>query len=65
MINRLLSFERGHMGQIRVPKVPPREDVDVHMVPNIKNQAMEIRLWWNQQLVHELLQPLKDFRVHL
>lgn len=50
--------------EIRVPKVPLREDVDVHMIPHTNKQAMEIRLWWNQQLVHKLSLPLKDFSVH-
>ncbi len=51
--------------EIQVPDVPLREEVDVHMIPNINQQAMEIRLWWNQKLVHELSLPLQEFRVHL
>ena len=50
--------------QIRVPKVPLYEYVDVHMVPDIDKQVMHIRIWWNEQMVHSLSLPLKGFRVH-
>jgi transposase len=50
--------------QIEVPKVPLYEYVDLHMVPDIDKQVMYIRIWWNEQMVHSLSLPLKDFRVH-
>jgi hypothetical protein len=50
--------------QIEVPKVPLYEYVDLHMVPDIEKQVMYIRIWWNEQMVHSLSLPLKDFRVH-
>jgi len=49
---------------IQVPKVPLRESVDVHLIPNVEKDRMHIRLWWNQQLVHSLDLPLRNFRVH-
>lgn len=51
--------------QIQVPTVPIYEAVDVHMVPDVAKQAMGVRFWWNQKLIHELSLPLKDFTVHL
>lgn len=51
--------------QIQVPNVPLYEEVDVHMVPDTKKHAMHIRLWWNQQMVHQLSLPLSGFKVHL
>jgi hypothetical protein len=49
---------------IQVPKVPLRESVDVHLIPDIEKDRMHIRLWWNQQLVHSLDLPLRNFTVH-
>jgi len=50
---------------IEVPKVPLRVYVDVHMVPDITNQHMHIRIWWNRTMVHSLSLPLEGFRIHL
>lgn len=51
--------------EIEVPNVPLREEVDVHLFPNVARQALEIRIWWNNQMVHSVVYPLKDFpRVH-
>jgi hypothetical protein len=47
-----------------VPSVPLREEVDVHMIPNIEKQVMELRIWWNEKMVHSLSLPLQGFRVH-
>jgi hypothetical protein len=49
---------------IEVPNVQLYEDVDIHMVPDQKKQAMEIRIWWNSKMVHSVALPLKGFRVH-
>jgi hypothetical protein len=51
--------------EIRVPDVPLREEVEVHMVPEPKRDVMELRIWWNNDLVHSLALPLKGFTVHL
>lgn len=50
--------------QIQVPNVPLREEVDVHMIPNIEKRVMELRIWWNEKMVHSLSLPLQGFRVH-
>jgi hypothetical protein len=50
--------------EIEVSKVPLREHVDVHMVPDIEKQVMHIRIWWNEKMVHSVSLPLKGFRVH-
>jgi hypothetical protein len=49
---------------IEVPNVPLYEDVDIHMVPDPKRQVMEIRIWWNEKMVHSVDLPLQGFRVH-
>jgi len=49
---------------IEVPKVPLRETVDVHLIPDTDRNVMHIRIWWNNQMVHSLVLPIQDFRVH-
>ena len=50
--------------QIEVPKVPLREYVDVHMVPDTAKGVMHIRIWWKEEMVHTVSLPLQGFRVH-
>lgn len=49
---------------IEVPKVPLREEVEVHLIPESNRNIMHIRIWWNNQLVHTLDLPIHGFRVH-
>ena len=49
---------------IEVPNVPLREYVEIHLVPDTAKQAMEIRIWWNDKMVHSVALPLAEFRVH-
>lgn len=48
--------------EIEVPKVPLREEVEVHLVPDKAREALEVRIWWNSQMVHSIVYPLKDIR---
>ena len=50
---------------IEVPNVELHEEVEIHMVPNIAKQVMDIRIWWNAKMVHTVALPLEKFRVHL
>ena len=51
--------------EIPVPHVPLRDEVEVHLVPDIERDALEVRIWWENQMVHSVAHPLKDFpRVH-
>ncbi len=50
---------------IEVPKVDLYEPVEVHLVPDIAGQLMEIRIWRNDKMVHSVTLPLDGFRVHL
>jgi len=47
--------------EITVPHVPLREEVDVHLVPDAKREVMEVRIWWNNQMVQSVVYPLKQF----
>jgi hypothetical protein len=51
--------------EIVVPHVPLREEVEVHLAPDIERDALEVRIWWENQMVHSVTYPLKEFpRVH-
>ena len=51
--------------KIVVPNVPLREDVEVHLTPDIQRDALEVRIWWDNRMVQSLTYPLKEFpRVH-
>lgn len=51
--------------EIEVPNVPLREEVEVHLIPDIVREALGVRIWWNNQMVHSAAYLLKDFhRVH-
>jgi hypothetical protein len=49
---------------IEVPKVPLREEVEIHLVPDTSKNVMYIRIWWNNHMVHAVSYPLNEFRVH-
>lgn len=51
----------GH--DIQVPNAPLRQYVDIHMVPDLEKNIMDIRIWWNERMVHSLTLPLEGFRV--
>ena len=58
---RKISFS-NHL--IDVPKVPVREDVNLHLIPNTIKDTMLIRIWWQSKLVHQVTLPLHTFKVH-
>ena len=49
----------GH--EIEVPNVPLREEVEVHLVPDIHRDALEVRIWWENRMVQSVTYPLKEF----
>ena len=49
---------------IKVPNAPLYEQVDVHLIPNLTKQLMDIRVWWNDTMVHSVTFPLSEFSVH-
>ena len=51
--------------EIVVPHVPLREEVEVHLIPDKERGTLEVRIWWNNRMVHSVAYPLRDFpRVH-
>ncbi len=51
--------------EIEVPHVDLREHVDVHMVPDLVTKVMEVRICWQNMMVHSVALPLDGFTVHL
>ena len=49
---------------IEAPKVPVREEVEIHLVPDTLKETMDVRIWWNNTLVHTISFPLREFKVH-
>jgi len=47
--------------EIAVPKVPLREEVEVHLIPDVERDALEVRIWWDNRMVHSVTHPLKEF----
>jgi hypothetical protein len=47
--------------EIEVSKVPLREEVEVHLVPDITRGALEVRIWWENQMVQSVIYSLKEF----
>jgi len=47
--------------EIPMPHVPLREWVEVHLVPDIQRDVMEIRIWRESQMVQSVVYPLKEF----
>lgn len=50
--------------RIDLPQVPFYEEVELHLLPDPIHQFIEVRIWWNQRLVHSLNLPFADSRVH-
>jgi hypothetical protein len=49
---------------IEVPNVQLYEEVEVHLIPDMRRQVMDIRIWWNDQMVHSITYPLQEFHVY-
>jgi hypothetical protein len=47
--------------EIVVPHVPLREEVEVHLAPDVVRDALEVRIWWGNQLVQSVTFPLNEF----
>ncbi len=45
--------------EIEVPKVPLREEVEVHLIPDPPRNVLQVRIWWNHQMVHSVTYPLQ------
>jgi len=59
---RRLTF---YQEEIPLRHVPPGQEVEVHLIPNIDRETVELRVWWKETNVQSLVYPFKAFpRVH-
>jgi hypothetical protein len=52
----------GH--EIPIPHVPVREEVDLHMIPDVIKHSLEVRVWFERKMVHVFSFPMTDPTVH-
>ena len=45
---------------IKIPHAPLHEDVELHLVPDILKNAMEVRIWFQAKMYHSLTVPLEN-----
>ena len=46
------------------PDVPDHEDVDLHLIPDLLHNNVEVRIWFKSKLVRSLTLSLDNIRVH-
>jgi len=46
---------------IPAPHVPLREEVEVHLIPDVERAALEVRIWWENRMVNSVTYPLREF----
>jgi len=47
---------------IQVPKAEVREDVELHLIPDVARNLVEVRIWFKDKMVHSVSLPLNEFR---
>ena len=50
--------------RIKVPNVPLRAQVQIHLIPDMEKHTMCVRIWWEDNMVQSVTLPLQGFRVH-
>ena len=50
--------------RIKVPNVPLRAQVQTHLIPDVEERTMRVRIWWEDNMVQSVTFPLQGFRVH-
>jgi len=59
---RRLSF---YQQEIPLKHINPGEEVDLHLVPNLTRETVEIRVWWKGTMIQSVNYPFKALpRVH-
>jgi hypothetical protein len=56
---RRISLDRH---TIKVPKVEVHEDVELHLIPDFAKNALEVRIWFQDRMLHSVNLPLNEFR---
>jgi transposase len=45
---------------IKIPHAPLHEDVELHLIPDIPKNALEVRIWFQAKMYHSLTLPLEN-----
>jgi hypothetical protein len=46
--------------EIKIPHAPLHQDVDLHLIPDISKNVLEIRIWFQSKMYHSVTFPLED-----
>jgi hypothetical protein len=58
------GFISFHNRKIDIPDVPDYEDVELHLIPDINRNCVDIRIWYKDKMVRSLSLPLNNLTVH-
>ncbi len=47
--------------EIELHNVPLREEVEVHLVPDAVKGLLNVRIWWQNRMVHSITYPSSEF----
>ena len=50
--------------EIEVPNVPAHDDVELHLIPDTDKQNLEVRVWFENKMVHSFSFPMTNSPVH-
>jgi hypothetical protein len=50
--------------EIEIPNVPVHEDVELHLIPDTTKHALDVRVWFENKMVHSFSFPMADPTVH-
>ena len=50
--------------KIDVPDVPDYEDVELHLIPDLERNNLDVRIWYETKMVRSTSVPLDNSRVH-
>jgi hypothetical protein len=50
--------------QLDVRNALPHEELELHLVPNEDHGIMDIRIWFNNQMLQSAIIPLHGIHVH-
>jgi hypothetical protein len=48
----------GH--SLQIPGIEPRDEVEMHFIPDLSKNLVEIRFWTNRKMVHSVNLPIAD-----
>ena len=57
---RTNAYRKVSLHGLEIPtKVDPYQEVDIHLIPDTKNETVEVRIWWKDKMMNTVLYPRK------